>query len=823
MNLRPMICGMGTPLVALLIGFYAQGGDTFGASRQSYLLLENGRARCRIVQPKAPKKEEAEAAKLLNDMLAEIGDVTLDVVTDGAESVPGVIDIHVGQTDWAKRDGALPATLDADGFVVRPIDEGTLVLLGGRSVSTYYAVTEFLERYAGMLWVWPGELGTVVPKASRLEVTVRDQISEPAFGARRFSGMGGAKMRNYRVHLTQREVRSEFHHNVWRVLKDSTWKKHPEYFSKLNGKRWKPTPNKSNWQACTSNPEVVDLFIAAAKTQFRKRPWVVSFSVSQNDGGGFCTCDNCLALDIPEATGISDRYFTFLNAVADGVATTHPGKRICCLAYGTATREVPRRLKLRPNTMIYAVVPTLTDAHEDIRKWSKAAPNLGVYFWLHGKAVPKFYPHRFATYLQFLLENNVRGVYAEVYQEKPDRMSSFALDGPRVWMMGKLLWNPTADIDALMTHFCSRFYGQAAAKPMRRYYQQCELAWERRENPYDFGRDHRNFELGNLYSTEDVDIMEACINDALEVASPGPEHQRLEKLQKALAKTALWIREYDFGNTLAKVPVNDTASADRVVALVQQTAARSADMVEHGLSLFGTLPPECEMGIDEAFARITEALGNKATEYWKAKISTHPEIFPFIDTQLRLIAGNLPNLILNSGFESRAEKAGDVDAALNWEPFNAAGWSKWLRPGTPGKVAIGRKAGRSGTRAVVVEGCVAACALQKRTVQHGERYRISCWAKTTPASEEGPEGAGTAGRLAIKWMDSKGKWLSRIPPVLSGLPRGTTEWQKLSCRLTVPEQVGQLVIMLSTKKQATGEKLWFDDVVLEQLHELPPK
>ena len=373
MNLRPMICGMGTPLVALLIGFYAQGGDTFGASRQSYLLLENGRARCRIVQPKAPKKEEAEAAKLLNDMLAEIGDVTLDVVTDGAESVPGVIDIHVGQTDWAKRDGALPATLDADGFVVRPIDEGTLVLLGGRSVSTYYAVTEFLERYAGMLWVWPGEGGTVLPKRKNLTATVRRQVSEPAFRARKFSGISDARMKYYRIHQRPREIRSRFHHNIHPVLKAKTyWDKHPEYFSLVGGTRRKPTPNRSNWQACTSTPEVVTIFAEEAKKRFRATPWITSFSVSQNDGRGFCECPNCRALDLPSVPGISDRYYTFVNAVADQIRDEFPGYRITCLAYSEATRDVPKQVVLRPNTMIYAVIPTLPAIfpHEPSSAWA---------------------------------------------------------------------------------------------------------------------------------------------------------------------------------------------------------------------------------------------------------------------------------------------------------------------------------------------------------------------------------------------------------------------------------------------------------------------
>ena len=39
-------------------------------------------------------------------------------------------------------------------------------------VETKQAVAEFLERYLGVRWLWPGELGEVIPKSK--ELTVRD-------------------------------------------------------------------------------------------------------------------------------------------------------------------------------------------------------------------------------------------------------------------------------------------------------------------------------------------------------------------------------------------------------------------------------------------------------------------------------------------------------------------------------------------------------------------------------------------------------------------------------------------------------------------------
>ncbi|MCK5803813.1 MAG: DUF4838 domain-containing protein, partial [Lentisphaeria bacterium] len=472
-------------------------------------------------------------------------------------------------------------------------------------MSTFYAATEFLERYAGVLWVWPGEHGTVIPKMDRLTATVREQLSEPAFRARKFSGIRKAKMAHYRIHLTGREIRSHFHHNVWRVLRPEMYEKHPEYFSLVDGKRRKPTKQNpsSNWQACTSNPQVIQLCVDAAKRQFKKQPWISAFSVSQNDGLGFCECDKCRALDPPGVEGISDRYFLFMNAVADGVRDEYPDKFISCLAYGgKGTAAVPVQVKLRDNTLIYAVVPTLRDHHETIVEWSKAAPNLGVYFWLHGKPVPKFYPHRWAKYLKFLRRHNVREVYAEVYQHKPERMATWELDGPRVWLTAKLLWNPDADIDELMQRFCSRFYGPAQ-EPMQRYYQQCEKAWERREDPFDFGKKWRDLEF-DQYTATDMIVMERCVAEALELSTTAPEvNARLQALANALAPVAGYIRQLALADELPKTAIADQRDAEEAVAKIHALEMRARDLAREGKSLMGTLPNETETAIDTCFCR----------------------------------------------------------------------------------------------------------------------------------------------------------------------------------------------------------------------------
>ncbi|MEW6356035.1 MAG: DUF4838 domain-containing protein [Planctomycetota bacterium] len=794
------------------------GRETFGGAQQQYVFFANGKPLCRLVLPAKPEPEEREAAELIRNTFRDMGGGEAAIVNDPAGAFDGV-EIHVGPTEFAKGLVLLPKGMDLDGFAIRPHDAGHLVLLGGRPVSTFYAAAEFLERYAGALWVWPGEYGTVTPKTDRFEATVREQVSEPAFAARQYSGMGKAKMAYHRIHQTARELRSSFHHNVWTVLKEDMYATHPEYFSLVDGKRRQPTKDKSNWQACTTNPEVIRIFLEAAKRQFKERPWNRAFSVSQNDGYGFCECDKCRALDVPGQEGVSDRYFTFLNAVADGVRDEYPDKLIACFAYSQkGTASVPVHVKLRPNTLIYAVVPTLADHHKTIVEWSKAAPNLGAYFWLHGKAVPKFYPHRWAEYLRFLRRYNVREVYAEVYQDWDVRMASWALDGPRVWITSKLLWNPDANIDELMERFCRRFYGPAW-EPMLRYYRQCEKAWGRREDPFDFGKKWKELEFES-YNTADMDVMEDCINKATALAKEDATvTARLKALNTALTPVAGYVRQLDLSKVLSKEAIGSRADAGAVVAKVYQAEAAGQKLTREGRSLFGTMPNETETAIDDCFCRITQVLGADAPAFWENVKATKPELERFVAPQLLALSGKVENIAANSSFEVQAASTKEADEKLEWQALNAPGWGQWMQGGSPGNVGVAIGVARTGSKSLVISGVRSACGIYTQKAKPGERYRVSCWAKTSVQPKAGQDRAG--GSMTLKWQTAEGKWVEGPPAVTAKLSPGASEWTRLQGVVTIPTGVGRLVILLLAEKQDAGEQTWFDDLCIEKLCEAP--
>ena len=98
--------------------------------------------------------QEASGAKLPIDTGATAGALRILV---GAESCPPQIRKALGD-------------LPADGFLIRSLPGNALVLAGNGEDGTAFAVYAFLEKVAGIRWLWPGELGEDVPKNSHLSV-----------------------------------------------------------------------------------------------------------------------------------------------------------------------------------------------------------------------------------------------------------------------------------------------------------------------------------------------------------------------------------------------------------------------------------------------------------------------------------------------------------------------------------------------------------------------------------------------------------------------------------------------------------------------------
>lgn len=337
-------------------------------------IAENGRARAVIVAG-----DHQAAAELIT----YLGRVT---GADLATGAPGGDRILVGGSVCAPEIRQLIEQMGRDGYLIKTQSDGALCLAGSGSDGTAFAVYRFLEEFAGVRWLWPGELGEVVPRRPTLGIGRVSIREEPAFVWRDL-GPGGALWGPLDKLAAERKLGVSEEHQKTQKL----WERrnrfggeriygghafgeilppaklgpiHPEYFALVDGKRdWQYFNGKHRSQPCTSNPDVIRLTTEYARDFFGRHPEYDAFSISLNDGRGFCECDNCRRLDSGQTqveaadpeTGrtarlpvITDRIVAFANQVAEGLAKTHPNKKLILFAYGMY-KEPPQRVKVHPN------------------------------------------------------------------------------------------------------------------------------------------------------------------------------------------------------------------------------------------------------------------------------------------------------------------------------------------------------------------------------------------------------------------------------------------------------------------------------------------
>ena len=139
------------------------------------------------------------AADELRDFLGQVLGAPIPVVNAPTE---GKVSIVLGSNDWSVAAGIDTAALKRDAFVTKA--SGRRIYIAGRDDptadlrqglsgkrnlpnferATAFGVYAFLEDVAGCRFYFPGEFGTVVPRAKALTVPEGERTTAPAFTVR---------------------------------------------------------------------------------------------------------------------------------------------------------------------------------------------------------------------------------------------------------------------------------------------------------------------------------------------------------------------------------------------------------------------------------------------------------------------------------------------------------------------------------------------------------------------------------------------------------------------------------------------------------------
>ncbi|MGI5817832.1 MAG: DUF4838 domain-containing protein [Armatimonadota bacterium] len=499
--------------------------------------------------------------------------------------------IYVGMCSPVKQAlGVERYGLDRDAYVVI-VREEAVMLAGASPWATYWAVCQFLEDHVGVRWLIPGPLGEDVPAHESITVGPLRETHTPKMLSRLWSGAqyGGDWNLRQRIHR-----RYAFHHNLIRVFPRELFDEHPEYFPQHGDARYQPGENDHAWQPCMTAPEGIELAAQAARDHFRADRMAESFSYGINDGHGYCDCKNCLQVHrpLPAWHGFSGersvQYYTWLNQVAERVEQDYPDRMLGCLAY-SAVILPPKGMRLHKN-----IIPYLTSNRADywdpdfrgqdqemLRRWSEVTEQMGIYDYAYGMgfAIPRIYNHLFQDAIRHAAGLGVKGFYAEVYP-------NWGLDGHKLYVMARVLWDPDVDIDAITDDWSERMFREAA-EPMKAYFGLCERSWV--EN--NFGSGHWAYRLAadpqqfRIFPPEVIERLSGYLDEARTLAADDTVRERIEFFAKTFDVTRVLAENYWAAHDLEALtetgaPMPEVAAAMRRMATKISSVDVDAFMAE---------------------------------------------------------------------------------------------------------------------------------------------------------------------------------------------------------------------------------------------------
>ena len=425
-----------------------------------------------LIRSDAPPREK-QAAEALARYLSQISETEFKVIA-AEQEIPERA-ILVGEVDAQPPDG-----VSDEGFVIRA-DGGRLRICGGTPHATTFAVFSLLEEQLGCRWwSWNEE---DVPTAETIEVPAQNTHIEPAFRRHNVYNREAQNQRNDFSYKLRTISLTNFTggHNLCPLLKPYA-EKNPEYLPMD-----KEGARKFNNLHMNYTADGIDAALAdALKQQVDKRKGdvrnLIYFAGMGDWYGGMDMSPESKRIydeetwtdpDGRKKPGYSATLLRMINRTAEILEKENPGIQVGTFAY--MSLEAPPA-ETRPRDNVVIRIPRLR--HDTVRsvleseknqsfrrnldRWLQLAPHR-VYIWEYGANFQNFlrpFPclRSIAENIKYYHQVGVAGV--SIQGNYVATGGDLAVLKNYVW--AKLLWDPTREIDEVITEFCTGYYGPAA-------------------------------------------------------------------------------------------------------------------------------------------------------------------------------------------------------------------------------------------------------------------------------------------------------------------------------------------------------------------------
>ena len=290
--------------------------------------------------------------------------------------------------------------------------------------------------------------------------------------------------------LKQRGLRLHFGgHTMMTWLSDEYFDAHPEWFALIDGKRG-ALDSVRHRPLCVTNQAMHRQLVRNMRRFLDENPQAEILDLWHPDSDAFCHCPQCLCGVSgdhgDEFVGMAylRSFVTFSNAVAEQLQRTHPHVRVSPLVnYSQSTNwPLPAQLEITDNVLVgLAHFPPLRDSYLPLAgdphsegntrllgidlSWKAKAKRTYLYEYYNSWYMPFIHPQALLAGrdLKLLSALGFNGLSSDMWGWTPVNL----------YVVARLMWDPSCSARALVKDFCRRYYVKAA-DPMFEYWMGLE-------------------------------------------------------------------------------------------------------------------------------------------------------------------------------------------------------------------------------------------------------------------------------------------------------------------------------------------------------------
>ncbi len=607
----------------------------------SFDVVSNGKSKSVIVIPDQALRVEKYAAQELQAHVGLASGVTLPIVGEkngfGTDANP----IYIGACQATAKGGIDLGLLPKNGYVVK-VAEDQIVLAGKdedgdpinddtKSVGSLLAVYEWLDQNVKAKWLWPGDLGTFVPKSKTISsgppgtqrgapklIHSRLRFTSGGYGKCKWDVFGADKATRYqhetnvwlRRHRFLRTESFEYGHayeDYWQRF----GKEHNEFFALREDGRRAPHDERFDLvQMCVSNEGLHKQIIADWLEQRKRspdRPWINGCENDRRAEDKPCQCEICLSWDVagtgpasknPWLVGsdkeraegharndqsVSDRYAKFWLALqAEG--RKHDAKAtVLGLAYAGYT-DPPFKTKLNDHIIVGIVPPYFFPIDKESKEtfralwdgWENTGARLFLRpnYTLEGYCLPYIYTEQLAEEYRYA---QARGMIATDFDSLT---GMYGVQGPTLYLLAKLNEGGDESTNEILEEYYSAF-GTAREK-IKEYFKYWEWVTLKKDRTFDTSHEGgwsvMSHSGDDIYTPEIFKKGSEILSEALEQAAGDTEAiSRVEYLKTWLTHAQLAVNVLAAYHAARKDPSNSALRSKQL----EEQATLDAFRMQH--------------------------------------------------------------------------------------------------------------------------------------------------------------------------------------------------------------------------------------------------